>query len=249
MIHSLNASEDSLDKTPSPPLESHTQEEELSSWHGRVDLNLSNLSGNTDSSRIDIEAEVRKTFSTLEERYDSLHFTSRYKYRQTSHKTDARKGHLDGIYKGKILQSWSWFAEEKLSFDDSIHLSARAEESIGILYFPVKNPSCSFNFKFGVSRVDDFYDPGGHVGEFRIPLGWDFEWIITSKLTLTHELKWQPQSSSFSNYLLYISTKLEVPLNDHWAANIKHEVNTNSKPSSGKEKTDMETSMRLGYTF
>lgn len=218
-------------------------------WKGNIDLGFAISSGNTNSSSLDTEFEITKTFSKQENIRDSIHFNGKYQYSEKDRVTDKRKGGLESYYKGRLPRRWSWFLSEKFSFNDSQDLSLQVEEAIGFSYSLLERALVQLELTFGVARLDSYYDPGENRHYFTLPLGWEFKWKILPKLIFSNHIEYLPKVSAFDNYFLDIQSKLEVPLSNSTAINLKHERTFSSRPPSGKNKIDQSTSLRLNYKF
>ena len=223
-------------------------------WRGTAGAGLAVTSGNSDTSTLNLKADMARATSA-----DKLTLAGSYDYaRSTSNgveSTTANRWNALGQYDYNLSPRIFVFGKLGLEADKLINLNWRASTAGGAGYKLVDTATTSFNVFGGVGYSRDKYDvpqtirgrTGTEFSRASLLLGEESSHQLTSSTSFKQRLEVSPGVSGDKAVLAKLTSGLSVAINRTLALTVGLVADYNSRPPIGKGTTD--TSVFTGLSF
>ena len=220
-------------------------------WKGNVSLGLESNNGNTNNNSISTAISVSKRREK-----DRILFNYELAKAETRNSTTKEMDKTEDWWKFKgkydyfLSKKMYLFGEERYEVDKIAQLDRRMVTTGGAGYQFIESDDLNFNTEFGLASVYEKYTDGtDSENELSLQLSYSYDQKIHEKVKLIHELTYNPQLESFSNYLLSTSAELRTFITASMFANAKATLDYDSTPAQSKGATDTKYILGIGWEF
>lgn len=215
-------------------------DEEPHPWTGSADLGLTVTEGNSESLSFSLGGEASR-------RLEHERWAFSLSYVRTTE--DGEEVTDQGSFQG----GYDYFASERLFFASSFRagfnkpagLSRRLAPGLGVGYAFIDGEEASLSLEGGGSWIQDRFVNDSTADAFYVSFREGFELTLSETTRLTQELRWDPQVSDFSDYLLHAEATLTTRISDLFGLRVTFRDDYDSTPFPGapgepaREKNDL----------
>jgi putative salt-induced outer membrane protein YdiY len=220
-------------------------------WTGSVALNGLKTTGNSETEQLGFLAGLSKRWPS-----DRLTFGAEYSYgRQEDPDTGEESTTVNyamafGKYDHFFTKKFYGYLGIKVERDEVADLDVRLAPGVGVGYQWFEGPKFNFLTEAGVSWVYENYRNGETRSYFGPRLAYSIDWTPVDLLFLYHKLEYLPAFDDFAaDYLLNADAGARLKVWKGLFAEFRYEYRYDSKPASGREKTDQRFILGAGWAF
>ena len=220
-------------------------------WHGSLVAGANISRGNTHSESASINVDT-----TLRREDDRTSFAGGYLFDRTRDKSTNKdnttedkwfvKGKYDYFVSKKLyVYGAALYEEDRIS-----NLDMRFSPGGGLGYQWVEKSDLNFNTEAGLNYVHEEYsDPDETRDHAAIRLAYHLDKQLWENVKAFHNVTYLPSTERSDIYLVYADAGVQTKLIGSWIMEAKAELDHDSKPAAGLDKTDYRYIFGLGYTF
>jgi len=224
---------------------------EKPAWHGKLTAGANFARGNThtDNSSVSAEASLRRE-------NDRISLAGTYLF---ARQRDQSTGEDDTTEDRWIIQGkYDYFMSEKLYLYGNIfyekdriaNLDMRVAPGGGLGYQWIEKDDMNFNTEAGLTWMHEKYtDPSETREHMVVRLAYHLDKTLWDTVKAFHNVTFLPSTERSDIYLLYADAGLQTKLIGSWIMELKAEMQHDSQPAAGLDKSDYRYILGLGYTF
>lgn len=137
----------------------------------------------------------------------------------------------------------------RYSFDRMKDLDRRLEESAGLGYDVLRGDSGHLSAEAGASYIDSKYEGPVKDHGIYLRLAENGEWKISSVITFSESVSYQPKFDDFRDYLIDAEAALKFSLIENLYLGLNVIDRYDSSPVAGKTPNDISLYVSLGYSL
>ena len=221
-------------------------------WKGRGQLGGSRSTGNSDTIGISAAIDLKRTGIDW-----THHISASVDYQRSDGVTTRER--YNALYEPRYDIRDNFFAYGLAQFErDTFQgFDARYSTSLGVGYQLIESNNMNLSIKAGPALRRTEYTAGGG-GETRLAglIGYDFDWKLADSLKFTQNSNLVADSASSGTVIfdsstttVALTTGLEAKITPKFSTQFTYQINYDSNPPVGAEKTDTISRVTLVYGF
>lgn len=214
-------------------------------YQGRINLMGSASRGNTDDGRLYGEAEFKARAKGYRYR-----IFGRGEQKEESGDTTAQNYYVSGERDQPIDDDRFWYLRSAVEHDEFKDLKVRASAGAGLGWQLIDTSRTQFDIRGGLDYVLARRDV---VPDETYPaFGWGINfshWFITDRLEFFHDQSGLASLTSEGDVSIRTKTGVRLPLGSGFSADAQVNVDYEGDPGPGREKTDTQLFVGVGYKF
>ena len=220
-------------------------------WKGSIALNGLMTTGNSETEQLGFLAGASKRWP-----WDRLTFHAQYSYGRQEDPDTGEKSTTTNY--AMALAKYDHFLTKKLyaylmvraERDEVADLEVRLAPGAGVGYEWFQGPTFNFSTEAGLAWVYENYRNSPTRKYFGPRLAYSIDWTPFDPLLLYHKLEYLPSFEDFSgDYLLNADAGARLKVWKGLFAEFRYEYRYDSKPATGREKTDQRFILGAGWAF
>ena len=220
-------------------------------WKGKGQLGGSRSTGNSDTIGISAAIDLKRTGIDW-----THHIAASVDYQRSGGVTTRER--YNALYEPHYDIRDNFFAYGLAQFerDQFQGFDARYSTSLGIGYQLIKSNDMNLSVKAGPALRRTEYTAGGGETRLAALLGYDFDWKLADSLKFTQSSNVVADGASSGTVILdsstttvAINTGLEAKITPKFSTQFSYQINYDSNPPVGAEKTDTISRVTLVYGF
>ncbi|MFO7936220.1 MAG: DUF481 domain-containing protein [Kiritimatiellia bacterium] len=224
---------------------------EKPAWHGAIVAGANLSRGNTHSDTASIDTNTR-----LRRENDRISFGAGYRF-DKNRKQSTGKDHtstdnwfLNGQYDYFMSKKLYLYGSLMYEKDRVANLDMRVSPGTGFGYQVIEEDTMNFSTEAGLNYVYEKYsDPSETREHIAIRLAYHLDKQLWENVKAFHNVTFLPSTERADIYLVYADVGVQTKLIDNWVMEAKAELDHDSKPAEGLDKTDYRYILGVGYTF
>ncbi len=224
---------------------------EKPTWHGKITAGAILARGNTHSETANAGAQA-----SLRRENDRISLAAGYLFarqRDTAtgeDDTTEDRWFLSGKYDYFLSEKLYLYANAMYEKDRIANLDMRVTPGGGVGYQWIERDDFNFNTEAGLNWVHEEYsDPSETRDHMAIRLAYHLDKTLWESVKAFHNVTFLPSTERSDIYLVYADAGLETRLVGNWILEAKAELQHDSTPAAGLDKTDYRYILGVGYTF
>ncbi len=224
---------------------------EAPKWTGSLVAGANFARGNTHSDTASINANAQ-----LRRKDDRISLGAGYRFdkkRDQSTGTDDTtedKWFINGKYDYFLSDQFYLYGNILYEKDRINNLDMRVTPGAGAGYQWVESDDLNFNTEAGLSYVHaEYSDPSETRDYMAIRLAYHLDKQLWENVKAFHNVTFLPSTERSDIFLVYADAGLQTKLVGSWIMEAKAEMEHNSKPAAGLDKSDYRYILGLGYSF
>jgi len=214
-------------------------------WSGRVTLGVTDTSGNTDTRDAYVEAELKAT--AKEWRWTT---NGRGKYASNSGTQTAGNWLVGTRYDWLFRENQYLYSRASAQQDRFSGIDFRWTLGVGYGYKVIESDRANLELRAGLDYVDTSRTVPPDQNYLAIGWGITFDhWLVEDKLQFFFGQEGFADPKGDDGVIVRSQTGFRAPVIDDLTANLQYNVDFNSDPGPGFEKTDRTLILGLGYSF
>jgi putative salt-induced outer membrane protein len=220
-------------------------------WKGKITAGAALARGNTHSDTASVAAEA-----SLRRENDRTSLAAGYLFDRNRDQTTGQ----DDTTKDKWFVSgkYDYFLSKKLYLhggalyekDRIANLEMRFSPGGGLGYQWIERDDLNFNTEAGANWVHEEYsDPDDTRDHLAIRLAYHLDKTLWDDVKAFHNVTYLPSTERSDIFLIYADAGLQTKIIGSWIMEAKAELQHNSKPAPGLDKSDYRYILGLGYAF
>lgn len=221
-------------------------EDEPKIFSGRVNLGASLQTGNSESTTINSDAEIKA-------RWNEAHrstLKAEYNFEDDGSTTTEDNRKIEGIH--DYFFTKKWFLNSALSFeqDDIDEIDLRTVASLGLGHQVYESDDLNLQYILGPSYLREDFANG--TAENSIAARWAFDYdqkFWDGLIQLFHDHELLVPAKDTDNFLIDSKTGMRVPLKAGLVGTAQVDFDWDNKPEQGVTEDDTEYSLKIGYEW
>ncbi len=213
-------------------------------WSGNLSLGGSLQSGNTDRASYVIDFTVKREY-----RDDRVKFRFLHNYSEEDKEVTSRNTYGNLKFDHFFDPKWYLYLGLEMLRDEFKDLNLRTTIGPGLGYRVWNDPVKTLELEAGISYFSEDRMTGEDQQWATGRGAFNFSYRLTERLLLTDELVIFPSAEDLADYKLRNEVALKTDLGNGWTLKLANILEHDSKPSPGVEKTDLTSTVALGYDF
>ena len=220
-------------------------------WEGSLVAGANFARGNThsDTASIDANAQLRR-------KDDRISLGAGYRFDkkrdQSTGKDDttADKWFLKGKYDYFLSDQFYLYGNILYEKDRINNLDMRVTPGAGAGYQWVESDDLNFNTEAGLSYVHaEYTDPSETRDYMAIRLAYHLDKQLWENVKAFHNVTFLPSTETTTDFLVYADAGVQTKLVGSWIMEAKAELEHDSAPAAGQDKSDYRYVLGVGVTF
>lgn len=236
-------------QAPGPPTPV-AQDEEPHSWKGSVDFGLTITEGNSESLSVSFGGEVSK-------RSEGHRFGGSLSYVRSTRDGQevADQGALQGGYDYFATERFFLASVMRAEFNDPAGLSRRLAPGLGVGYTLVDGEETTVSVQGGGNWIQDRFVDESTSEAVYLAFRESLELTVSETTRLVQELRYNPQASDLSDYLLHGEVTLTTRISELIGLRVTFRDDYDSTPFSGepgappRKKNDLTLITGVSFQF
>lgn len=212
---------------------------------GRINVGLSQSSGNTDTQTYHLDAET-----ILRKARDRLTLGAVYNEASDSGQQSVSNATLKAKYDHFISERWYGYANSRLHRDKFRDLKLRRELGVGLGHQFYDRPDLKLALEAGLSHInDDYYQATDDSGaSFRWAANYEQK-LWAQRLTLFHNHELTVPVNDSNDFLANAKTGLRIPVANGLNTTVQVDADYDNRPAAGNDELDLLYLFTLGYNW
>ncbi len=234
------------------PLDSITEiNPEKPRWKGSVTAGANFARGNTysDAASLDANAQLRRED-------DRISASAGYRFNKQRNQstgednTTADEWFLRGKYDYFLSPKLYLYANALYQEDRISNLDMRFAPGVGAGYQWIERADLNFNTEAGASWIHEEYtDPDETRNQIAIRLAYHLDKTLWENVKAFHNVEFLPSTERSDVFLVYANAGIQTKLVGSWIMEAKAELEHDSQPAEGLDKSDYRYILGVGVTF
>lgn len=214
-------------------------------WSARINVGASKSSGNTDNEAINVDAEAEGRGEK-----DRLSFLAEVNRETSAGKKTADDQRLSGQYDRFVSEKWFVYLQGSAERDDFQDLNLRTTIGPGAGYQIIDTEDTSLSVQAGPTYVNEDYDIAEDRNFATARWAVKFSTFVFERFAqLFHDHEGLVNLENTSDVLVRTRQGVRIPLRNNLNVSAQVNLDHDTEPAPGRDKTDTKYILSLGYTF
>ncbi len=220
-------------------------------WKGKITAGAALARGNTHSDTASVAAEAALRRENDRTSLAAGYLFDRNRDRSTGEdNTTKDKWFVSGKYDYFLSKKLYLYGGALYEKDRIANLEMRFSPGGGLGYQWIERDDLNFNTESGLTYVrEEYSDPDDTREHFAIRLAYHLDKTLWNDVKAFHNVTYLPSTERSDVFLIYADAGLQTKIIGSWIMEAKAELQHNSKPAPGLDKSDYRYILGLGYAF